>query len=87
MTKVGKSDGEGTFAGTRGNDKVAPISDLLGLPPGTGSFDHHTVMGVLVTSTGPQLSISFALLLLQARTAAAYRRSLGSGNFGSNGNV
>jgi len=24
MTKVGKSDGEGTFAGTRGNDKVAP---------------------------------------------------------------
>ena len=25
MTKVGKSDGEGTFAGTRGNDKVAPI--------------------------------------------------------------
>jgi hypothetical protein len=25
MTKVGKSDGEGTFAGTRGNDKVAPF--------------------------------------------------------------
>jgi len=25
MTKVGKSDGKGTFAGTRGNDKVAPI--------------------------------------------------------------
>jgi hypothetical protein len=25
MTKVGKSDGEGTFPGTRGNDKVAPI--------------------------------------------------------------
>src|SRR5215472_13059079 len=24
MTKVGKSDGEGTLAGTRGNDKVAP---------------------------------------------------------------
>jgi hypothetical protein len=24
MTQVGKSDGEGTFAGTRGNDKVAP---------------------------------------------------------------
>src|ERR1700730_1906856 len=24
MTKVGKSDGEGTFPGTRGNDKVAP---------------------------------------------------------------
>jgi hypothetical protein len=28
MTKVGKSDGEGTFPGTRGNDKVAPIPDL-----------------------------------------------------------
>jgi len=28
MTKVGKSDGEGTLAGTRGNDKVAPIPDL-----------------------------------------------------------
>jgi hypothetical protein len=28
MTKVGKSDGEGTFAGTRGNDKVAPIAVL-----------------------------------------------------------
>jgi len=27
MAKVGKSDGEGTFAGTRGNDKVAPITD------------------------------------------------------------
>jgi hypothetical protein len=24
MTKVGRSDGEATFAGTRGNDKVAP---------------------------------------------------------------
>jgi hypothetical protein len=24
MTKVGKSDGEGTFAGTRGNGIVAP---------------------------------------------------------------
>ena len=31
MTKVGKSDGEGTFAGTRGNDKVAPIPDLPAL--------------------------------------------------------
>jgi hypothetical protein len=25
MTKVGKSDDEGTFAGARGNDEVAPI--------------------------------------------------------------
>jgi hypothetical protein len=25
MTKVGRSDGEATFAGRRGNDKVAPI--------------------------------------------------------------
>jgi hypothetical protein len=30
MTKVGKSDGEGTFAGTRGNDKVAPIPVVRG---------------------------------------------------------
>jgi hypothetical protein len=28
MTKVGKSDGEGTFAGTCRNDKVAPLADL-----------------------------------------------------------
>jgi hypothetical protein len=28
MTKVGKSDREGTFAGTRGNDKVAPITAI-----------------------------------------------------------
>jgi hypothetical protein len=26
MAKVCKEDGEGTFAGTRGNDKVAPIA-------------------------------------------------------------
>ena len=26
MTKVGKSDGEGTSAGVRGNDQVAPIA-------------------------------------------------------------
>src|SRR5215469_4369899 len=25
-SKVGKSDGKGTFAGTRGNDKVAPFA-------------------------------------------------------------
>jgi hypothetical protein len=28
MTKVGKSDGEGTFPRTRGNDKVVPLADL-----------------------------------------------------------
>jgi hypothetical protein len=28
VTKVGKSDGEGTFPGTRGNDKVAPKAAL-----------------------------------------------------------
>ena len=28
MTKVGKSEGEGTFAGTRGNHKVAPFPDI-----------------------------------------------------------
>jgi hypothetical protein len=46
MTKVGKSDGEGTFPGTRGNDKVAPIPDLRlwhhtprGLARGASNFD------------------------------------------------
>jgi len=33
MAKVGKSNGEGTFAGVRGNDKVAPIPDLPALAP------------------------------------------------------
>src|SRR5205807_9551100 len=28
MTKVGKSDGEGTFRGTRDNDEVVPTPDL-----------------------------------------------------------
>jgi hypothetical protein len=28
MAKVGKSDGEGTFAGVRGNDQVAPIAAI-----------------------------------------------------------
>jgi hypothetical protein len=30
MAKVGKSDGEGTFAGPRGNDKVAPRPAVRG---------------------------------------------------------
>jgi len=30
MTKVGKSDREGTFAGTAGNDGDAPGADLRG---------------------------------------------------------
>jgi len=30
MTKVGKSDREGTFAGARGVNKVAPISAVRG---------------------------------------------------------
>jgi hypothetical protein len=39
MTKVGQSDGKGTFAGTRGNDEVAPIPDLPRPCPGTEKFD------------------------------------------------
>jgi hypothetical protein len=34
MTKVCKEDGEETYAGTRGNDKVAPIADRSGLKRG-----------------------------------------------------
>ena len=30
MTTVGKSNGEGTFAGTRGDDKAAPIPAVAG---------------------------------------------------------
>jgi hypothetical protein len=30
MTKVGKSDGEGTSPGVRGNDKVAPVPAARG---------------------------------------------------------
>jgi hypothetical protein len=33
MTKVGKSDREGTFAGTAGDDGNAPIPDLLAVAP------------------------------------------------------
>jgi hypothetical protein len=29
MTKVGKSDGEGTFAGVPGNDEVAPEAVIV----------------------------------------------------------
>jgi hypothetical protein len=35
MTKIGKSDWEGTFARTRGNDDDAPIPDLRGVPEQT----------------------------------------------------
>jgi hypothetical protein len=35
VTKVGQSDGEGTFAGARGNDEVAPIPNIHGPPTET----------------------------------------------------
>ena len=39
MTKVGKSDGEETFAGTRGNDKVAPKAAIcIGIVELAGSI-------------------------------------------------
>jgi len=47
MAKVGKSDGEGTFAGVRGNDQVAPIP-VIGMARceqarsiRSGTFDQH----------------------------------------------
>jgi hypothetical protein len=39
MTKVGKSDGEGTFAGTRGSDGVAPKPDLYAAARKRASFE------------------------------------------------
>jgi hypothetical protein len=33
MTKVGKSDREGTFPGTPGKDKVAPKAVITGFTP------------------------------------------------------
>jgi hypothetical protein len=41
MTKVGQSDGKGTFAGTRGNDEVAPIAATRPTDYTAGS-DPHT---------------------------------------------
>jgi hypothetical protein len=44
MTKVGKSDWEGTFAGTQGNDKDAPIPDLrvITIRPQGPTFNGHS---------------------------------------------
>ena len=39
MARVRKPDGEQTFAGSRGNDEVAPIRDLPAVTPETGWFD------------------------------------------------
>jgi hypothetical protein len=44
ITKVGKSDGDPTFSGMRGNDGAAPISDLresgqIGAPRPLRTFD------------------------------------------------
>ena len=63
MTKVGKSDGEGTFPGTRDNDEVAPIADLPA-PPGTGTLGQKAaVRRVLVeiwAVRGPKTDVSRA---------------------------
>ena len=36
MARVRKPDGEPTFAGSRGNDEVAPITDIPALDPNRG---------------------------------------------------
>ena len=49
MTKVGKSDGEGTFAGTDGDGEVAPkigIGGHLAVPP----LPHHRAYGSRTTA-------------------------------------
>jgi len=51
MTKVGKSDGEGTFAGVPGNDEVAPIPDLPDPAP-KGKFDTKLPFAAHETSAG-----------------------------------
>jgi hypothetical protein len=40
LTKVGKSDREGTFSGAHGNSEVAPIRDLPALAPERGASTH-----------------------------------------------
>src|SRR5215469_13349089 len=51
MAKVCKEDGEGTFARTRGNDKVAPIAVV----PGSASRRHRhwrCATGLLTPASG-----------------------------------
>jgi len=50
MTKVGKSDGEGTFPGRRGNDKVAPIAAIPAIvKTGARTRKGNSVQGQLVS--------------------------------------
>jgi hypothetical protein len=47
VTKVGKSDGEGTLAGARGNGEDAPISAVRQLTPGPQGFDPKAAVPAL----------------------------------------
>src|SRR5499427_9774002 len=55
ITKVGKSDGKGTFARTRGNDKVAPTAAAPHDFSPTGKFDAR--------GCGQMAAVSFAVVL------------------------
>jgi len=56
MTKVGKSDGEGTLAGTRGNDKVAPKAVLGSAAPESSSSSQPNCCCVSYTRRSNLLS-------------------------------
>jgi hypothetical protein len=59
MTKVGKLDGEGTYAGTRGNDEDAPIPDARkgGLPPANSTLIADLRRGEHIVSDLPEVNI------------------------------
>ena len=54
MTKIGKLDGEGTFPGTRGNDKVAPKAVTLAVQ--TSKFTPGASLSLSPGSAGRRTS-------------------------------
>ena len=59
ITKIGKSDCEGTFAGASGNDENAPIPDARkgGLPPANSTLIADLRRGEHIVSDLPEVNI------------------------------
>ena len=68
MTKVGKLDGEGTYAGTRGNDGDAPIPDLPLVRPGSLVIEANPLKYSMMAAR----SLALALLLLLCVTPVGW---------------
>jgi hypothetical protein len=66
MAKVCKEDGEGTFAGTRENDKVAPIADLPALTPERASSDPKATSARAPVRTKKRTVRPFAVVVASA---------------------